>query len=118
MEISTTKHLGLRIPTKTLYMYNYMGIGVDAQVALDFHKTRDSAFYIFGSRIFNKLLYLCFGTQQVVSADCKNLERRLEVYLDGNLVSLPELESVVILNISSWAAGVDLWGEFSSGFFF
>ncbi|XP_025836280.1 diacylglycerol kinase epsilon isoform X2 [Agrilus planipennis] len=103
-------NLGIRIPSKTLYMYNYFSIGVDAQVALDFHKTRDSKFYIFGSRIFNKLLYLCFGTQQVVTADCKNIEKRLDLYLDGKYIDLPELESIVILNIPSWGAGVDLWG--------
>lgn len=57
------------------------------------------------------MLYLCFGTQQVVTADCRNLEKRLELFLDGKLVVLPELESVVILNIPSWGAGVDLWGN-------
>lgn len=61
-----------------------------------------------------QLLYLCFGTQQVVTADCKNLEQRLDLYLDGHQVPLPELESIAILNISSWGAGVNLWGEFSS----
>lgn len=93
-------------------MYNYLSIGVDAQVALDFHKTRESPLYLFSSRIFNKLLYLCFGTQQVVAADCKNIERRLDIYLDGKLVELPELESIVVLNIPSWGAGVNLWGKY------
>lgn len=36
-------------------MYNYVSIGVDAQVALNFHKTRDSVFYVYGSRLFNKV---------------------------------------------------------------
>lgn len=53
--MSSTKHLGIRIPNKIIYMYNYFSIGVDAQVALDFHKTRNSNFYIFGNRIFNKV---------------------------------------------------------------
>jgi diacylglycerol kinase (ATP) len=97
-------------------MYNYIGIGVDAQVALNFHKTRDSLFYVFSSRIFNKILYLCFGTQQVVTSDCKNLEQKLELYLDGKQVDLPELESIVILNISSWGAGVNLWGMLGHSF--
>ncbi|XP_066258337.1 diacylglycerol kinase epsilon [Euwallacea similis] len=110
MEVISNRHLGLRIPNKTFFMYNYMSVGVDAQVALSFHKTRDSIFYVYGSRLFNKLLYLCFGTQQVVTADCKNLEQRLDLYLDGHQVPLPELESIVVLNISSWGAGVNLWG--------
>ncbi|XP_019758983.1 diacylglycerol kinase epsilon isoform X2 [Dendroctonus ponderosae] len=110
IEVISTRHLGIRIPNKTFYMYNYMSVGVDAQVALSFHNTRDSIFYVYGSRLFNKLLYLCFGTQQVVTADCKNLEQRLDLYLDGHQVPLPELESIAILNISSWGAGVNLWG--------
>ncbi|XP_031352695.1 diacylglycerol kinase epsilon isoform X2 [Photinus pyralis] len=104
-------HLGIRMSKTDIYMYNYISIGVDAQVTLDFHRARSSRFYPFGSRFFNKMLYLGFGTQQVVAADCKNLEQRLNLYLDGVQVDLPELESIVILNIASWGAGVNLWGE-------
>ncbi|KAF7282525.1 hypothetical protein GWI33_002561 [Rhynchophorus ferrugineus] len=110
VEMISTRHLGIRMPNKTYYMYNYLSVGADAQVALNFHKTRDSAFYIYGSRLFNKLLYFCFGTQQAVTADCKNLEQRLDLYLDGKHIPLPKLESIVVLNISSWGAGVNLWG--------
>lgn len=46
-----------------------------------------------------------------MTADCKNLEQRLELYLDGLHVELPEIEAVVVLNISSWGAGVNLWGK-------
>lgn len=56
VEVTATKHLGLRIPNKTLYMYNYLSVGVDAQVALDFHRTRESM--SFGNRVFNKVPHL------------------------------------------------------------
>lgn len=56
-----------------------------------------------------QLLYLTFGTQQVVERRCQNLQDRLELYLDGVKQDLPEIESVVVLNIPSWGAGVDLW---------
>jgi hypothetical protein len=36
-------------------MYNYLSVGVDAQVALDFHHARESPFYIFSSRLINKV---------------------------------------------------------------
>lgn len=101
--------LGFRGSHQTLFMYNYISVGVDAQVTLNFHRTRESRFYLFSHRIFNKLLYLCFGTQQVVERECKNLEKDIEVYLDDKKVDLPSIESVVILNIPSWAAGVNLW---------
>ncbi|XP_011699774.1 PREDICTED: diacylglycerol kinase epsilon [Wasmannia auropunctata] len=101
--------LGFRGSHRTLFMYNYISVGVDAQVTLNFHRTRESRFYLFSHRIFNKLLYLCFGTQQVVERECKDLDKNLEVYLDDKKIDLPSIESVVILNIPSWAAGVDLW---------
>ncbi|XP_056643490.1 diacylglycerol kinase epsilon [Diorhabda sublineata] len=110
LEVISNRHLGLKLQNKTYFMYNYLSIGVDAQVALNFHRTRESGFYIYGSRLINKMLYVTFGTQQAVTSECKHLERRLDLYLDGRLVELPELESVVVLNISSWGAGVNLWG--------
>lgn len=94
---------------RSFFMYNYLSVGVDAQVTLDFHRTRQSRFYLFSHRMFNKLLYICFGTQQVMERECKDLDKNLEVYLDGKKMELPSIESVVILNIPSWAAGVDLW---------
>lgn len=57
------------------------------------------------------MLYLCFGTHQVVTSDCKNLEQKLDLFLDGKQIDLPELQSIVVLNIPSWGAGVDLWGN-------
>lgn len=100
----------IRRQTKMTYMYNYFSIGVDAQVAFDFHKARESKLYICKNRIFNKLLYLCFGTQQVVAADYRDLEQRIEVFLDDERVELPPIEALVIVNIPSWGAGVNLWG--------
>ncbi|XP_055381713.1 diacylglycerol kinase epsilon [Condylostylus longicornis] len=95
-------------PIKTIYMYSYFSIGVDALVTYNFHKTRESKFYLLSSRIFNKLIYFGFGTQQIVQRDCENIEKRFELYLDNKLVELPELQSIVFLNIDSWGAGVKL----------
>ncbi|XP_026680991.1 diacylglycerol kinase epsilon, partial [Diaphorina citri] len=54
-------------------------------------------------------LYLTFGTQQAMERGCRDLDQRIELYLDGERVDLPPIESVVVLNIPSWASGVDLW---------
>lgn len=59
-----------------------------------------------------QLLYLCFGTHQVVLPDCVGLEKMIDVYLDDRKIELPELQSVVCLNIDSWGAGVQLWGSY------
>lgn len=107
--VTIKPYSGFRGSNQSLLMYNYISVGVDAQVTLNFHRTRESRFYLFSNRLFNKLLYLCFGTQQVVERECKDLEKSLEVYLDGKKVDLPSIESVVILNIPSWGAGVNVW---------
>ncbi|XP_075231356.1 diacylglycerol kinase epsilon isoform X2 [Lycorma delicatula] len=104
------RHMGLPLgSSRRLFMYNYLSVGVDAQVTLDFHRTRESPFYIFSSRLFNKVLYMLFGTQQVMERMYQDLDKRVELYLDGERKELPSIESIVVLNISSWGAGVDLW---------
>ena len=47
--------LGFRSSKHRVFMYNYLSIGVDAQVTLNFHRTRESPFYLFSHRIFNKV---------------------------------------------------------------
>lgn len=87
---------------KKMFMYNYFSVGVDALVTLNFHKARASALYVVKSKIINKFMYFIYGTQQVLIQDCDRLHENVEVYLDGVKIDLPELQSVVILNIDSW----------------
>lgn len=44
-----------RHPIKTIHVYNYFSVGVDATITYNFHKTRQSRFYLLSSRIFNKV---------------------------------------------------------------
>ncbi|SPP74057.1 diacylglycerol kinase epsilon [Drosophila guanche] len=97
-----------RHPTKTIHVYNYFSVGVDAYITYNFHKTRESRFYLLSSRIFNKLLYFTFGTQQVMQPGCERIEEKLTLYLDNKQIQLPELQALVFLNIDSWGAGVKL----------
>ena len=93
---------------KKFFMYNYFSVGVDALVTLNFHKARASALYIVKSKIINKFMYFIYGTQQVLIQDCDRLHEKVEVYIDNVRVELPELQSIVTLNIDSWGAGVKL----------
>ena len=55
--------------------------------------------------------FFCFsyGTKDVLERECKNLDQILELYLDDQKIDLPNIESVVILNIPCWGAGVRPW---------
>lgn len=101
---------GLLFTYKSLVMNNYLSIGVDALVALNFHQTRESKYYSwFGSRLFNKFLYFSYGTKDLLEHKCSQLEQKIHLELDGVKQDLPELESIVILNIPSWGGGKDIW---------
>ncbi|KAK6623888.1 hypothetical protein RUM44_010744 [Polyplax serrata] len=84
--IQSSRSLRIHPVCKELFMYNYLSIGVDAQ-----------------------LLYLGYGTQQMIEKKCQGLNERIELYLDGVKKELPAIESIVVLNIDSWGAGVELW---------
>ncbi|VVC36101.1 Diacylglycerol kinase, accessory domain,Diacylglycerol kinase, catalytic domain,Zinc [Cinara cedri] len=93
----------------TITMYNYLGIGLDAQITLNFHRTRKSPLYLFNSTLFNKIIYVGCGTQQVLEHQCKGLPDMIELYMDDAKITLPDIESIVVVNIESWGAGVNLW---------
>ena len=48
-------------------------------------------------------------TSDKASADKFILLQVVEVYMDGQKVDLPNFESVVVLNIPNWGAGVKPW---------
>merc|ERR1719411_964769 len=103
------RYCGIKLPSQTIYMQNYLSIGVDALVTYNFHKARESPFYFMSSRLINKLIYFSYGTKDVLERECKNLDQILELVLDDQKIELPSIESVVILNIPNWGAGVRPW---------
>lgn len=97
-----------------LVMCNYFGIGVDAAVALDFHRMRERSPHLFASRLLNKLLYLHSSINNIFQSkrSCKDLKSKVVLECDGKEVELPKnLEGIIVLNIGSFAGGCDLWGS-------
>ncbi|XP_045771705.1 diacylglycerol kinase theta isoform X2 [Maniola jurtina] len=102
--------LGRLRSSRVLYAYNYASIGVDAQVALDFHRARSQFLYRYASRYLNYIAYALLGVGRALDdGGCGGLERRLRVQAGTHALQLPPLQALVALNIPSWGAGVDLW---------
>ena len=63
-----------------------------------------------------QFLYLTYGTKDVLERYCKNLEKKVQLFMDNEEVTLPEVESIVLLNIPYWGGGVKPW-QLGTGLF-
>lgn len=81
-------------------MNNYFGIGIDADLCLDFHNAREENPNKFNSRLHNKGVYVKMGLRKMVGRTmCKDLHKEIRLEVDGKLVELPPVEGIIILNI-------------------
>jgi len=96
---------------KSLVLNNYFGIGVDAQISLNFHKKREASPHLFTSRFINKVWYASSGGKEILLQRFSAFSERVVLECDGELVKLPPgTEGVIVLNIGSYGGGVNLWG--------
>ncbi|XP_065353265.1 diacylglycerol kinase theta isoform X2 [Cloeon dipterum] len=97
--------------TQIFVMNNYFGIGIDADLCLDFHNAREENPNKFNSRLHNKGVYVKMGLRKMVGRKmCKELHKEIRLEVDGKLVELPQVEGIIILNILSWGSGANPWG--------
>uniref|UniRef100_UPI00398F11FF diacylglycerol kinase theta isoform X1 n=1 Tax=Pristiophorus japonicus TaxID=55135 RepID=UPI00398F11FF len=96
-------------PPKIVQMNNYCGIGIDAELSLDFHQAREEDPDKFNSRFHNKGVYVKVGLQKI--SHTRSLHRDLKLQVDDREVELPNIEGLIFLNIPSWGSGADLWGS-------
>jgi len=94
-------------------MNNYFSLGTDAQIALKFHTLRNDKPDLFKSQIQNKMWYVLFGSQQTFKSEAP-LNQLIELEVDGDIIPLSKnLTCLVVLNLSSYGGGNDLWGTVS-----
>ncbi|XP_030370889.1 diacylglycerol kinase theta isoform X5 [Scaptodrosophila lebanonensis] len=92
-------------------MNNYFGIGIDADLCLDFHNAREENPNQFNSRLRNKGYYVKMGLRKIVGRKTvKDLHKELRLEVDGKVVELPPVDGIIILNILSWGSGANPWG--------
>ncbi|KAM4611997.1 LOW QUALITY PROTEIN: diacylglycerol kinase delta [Polymixia lowei] len=91
-------------------MNNYFGIGLDAKISLEFNNKRDEHPKKCSSRTKNMMLYGVLGTKELVQKTYKNLEQRVQLECDGVAMPLPSLQGLAVLNIPSYAGGINFWG--------
>ncbi|XP_077488161.1 diacylglycerol kinase theta isoform X2 [Amblyomma americanum] len=97
--------------TAIFVMNNYFGIGIDADLCLDFHNAREENPNKFNSRLHNKGVYVKMGLRKMVSRKTwKDLHKEIRLEVDGKLIDLPPVEGIIILNILSWGSGANPWG--------
>lgn len=97
---------------KRTVMNNYLGIGVDAQVALEFHEQRERIPGLFVSQFVNKLWYSQLGAKNFLVRTCAGLASKVDLICDEHNIVLPEgTEGVIFLNINSYGGGSKLWHD-------
>ncbi|XP_042431127.1 diacylglycerol kinase 4-like [Zingiber officinale] len=105
--------------------YNYFSIGMDAQVAYDFHQLRDEKPYLAQGPLTNKLIYTGYTCKQgwfftpcISDPSLRGLKHilRLSVKrincLEWEQIPVPSsVRAIVMLNLHNYASGRNPWGN-------
>jgi len=97
----------------TILMHNYLGVGIDAQVASTFDAWRHARPDLFVSRLVNKLWYFYFGSANFAQTQLAFARQRLKVAWQSLASRLEEspLGALTSLLAAPAAAGRAIWRE-------
>lgn len=99
---------------------NYFSLGIDSQIALNFHTARNNNPDHFKSRTRNLLYYGMEGGKDLFKQQWRNLMEFVRIECDGvdytEMLRAYGTHSVLFLNIKSYAGGTRPWNTKSKGF--
>ena len=105
------------LPLKVLN--NYFSIGIDADIALQFHRARNSNPGNFTSRTRNLIFYGVEGGKDLFKHKWRNLMSHVTVECDGvdftKRLADYGAHSVLVLNIPSYSGGTKPWNSKTKG---
>jgi len=104
------------IAKRAVRFQNYCGVGVDAQIVLQFHEMRNEKPHMFFHRWVNKLWYGLMGWRELWQRNCAGFAGKVSLFVDGEPVALPAAcQGVVLSNIQSYGGGSVLWEHSEEG---
>jgi len=90
------------------FMLNYLSVGYTADIAYHFDRARQNNKRLYKNILMNKLKYTLLGVEKALFNN-PNITQNIELYVDGKLVQLREINTLCFHNIRSMSDGVDFW---------
>eukprot|EP01060_Flectonema_neradi_P015060 TRINITY_DN2173_c3_g1_i2.p1 TRINITY_DN2173_c3_g1~~TRINITY_DN2173_c3_g1_i2.p1 ORF type:complete len:388 (+),score=46.05 TRINITY_DN2173_c3_g1_i2:47-1210(+) len=95
-------------------LINYISVGMDAEIAHKFDTFRTNHPTLCKSRKLNKFWYAMYGFRSLCGQATLNTIKKMKLSgskQSASKLGVPELKSLIVANIDSYASGMDFWKQ-------